>query len=1220
MAIKGLQQDNISLSSGIHRTPSIGDAGELSECVNLIPKAGELVTIPQPSSLGIHLDNDETLLHLHETSNCKNFITYTIGRDLLEPHYAPVVGKDRKIEIHNGSVSDTTKLVVYVTYKYSTRWLLPEDDNPEFALTLKLQDGASVTLHLGEDYSERSIYHTFNYRRTYLFTAEDVTGWDFMSNPVVSASVTPTIYVNDRCSVSVHSLSDGDEHTQEEAQYKEPDTSLYLYYRTEEDEATLQPVGNIAYVDNDERGVQCVSLGNILIVRTPDGGLNYFYWKDGEYKTLPPLQTPDIRPYLETRLMGLPSLLATFGEDFVADLNTNLIGASLITTTDLEKLYQGSVRYLNLNSESKENLYTKIFSITNQVTYSLSRKGLFYAPFFVRFALRMFDGTHVLHTSPILLTPTSLAKPFFGIYSSATDKALFDPIFSASELRAIIKLNNPAWKDLLTHLDVYVSPPLVDYTANSDTIKGVMKYDAATKPEDIEAIVDITEAERALYEIEPWYQKERDKVSHILTDYAENDESYFAINSNKWVGKKTNTTYSRRYRICYVLIKTSDLENTTTISTLSGTDIKGEFKEINPSQVIFTKKTGGDVTWADTGVTDVANYSYLLTASVSGGKQSVRYGMLIPSNDIDVTYVFFKGEEEGSNKPNFVFDISSSAGANIQDKVQDNSSFFLVKSIPIDEIVEESEYSIDINEFVLNTLESRETLSDLGQMRNYGSLFDYITSYNNRFHAVVSTKSLPMSDSLSLSSPAARIVEDGSELIPIIKAYAEVQTNGQTAYKTIPITSRLSLFWATTNGLIYVSYPNRNTTRIVIATGSLQIMEVPLRAHPTLNLALSFNLWKPLETKILGTYESEDALFSSPEWTKYLEGSDKIKYGNRLAVTGEGNPFRFDETLGVSLQSEIMAMAAPTKALSQGQFGQFPLYAFCQDGIWALEVSSEGTYSAKQPVSRDIMTKSSSLCQIDNAVIYVTKQGLKIISGSDVQNISTKIAGLNISEEFFVNAVETFYQSMDENPLIVPDTAQFVQQIQDAKIVYDYANNLLHVFPKSLLYGINEKHYVYSFMTGEWSTQVLNQHLITSVPVYPLSILQMQKIGLLTDDDSNSDEGSTELVNGLYSYTNEVTDDMQIGYALTRSNPLGDPLSRKMLADLRLIGQKTQDQTLRRTAVYVSNDNRHWQRLTSLKKMSAKYYRFLVMGYMHALDTLSGISIQYQERYTNKLR
>ena len=44
-----MEQQDISLSYGIHRSPSIGNEGELSECVNLIPKNGELVNI-QPVS------------------------------------------------------------------------------------------------------------------------------------------------------------------------------------------------------------------------------------------------------------------------------------------------------------------------------------------------------------------------------------------------------------------------------------------------------------------------------------------------------------------------------------------------------------------------------------------------------------------------------------------------------------------------------------------------------------------------------------------------------------------------------------------------------------------------------------------------------------------------------------------------------------------------------------------------------------------------------------------------------------------------------------------------------------------------------------------------------------------------------------------------------------------------------------------------------------------
>jgi hypothetical protein len=281
---------------------------------------------------------------------------------------------------------------------------------------------------------------------------------------------------------------------------------------------------------------------------------------------------------------------------------------------------------------------------------------------------------------------------------------------------------------------------------------------------------------------------------------------------------------------------------------------------------------------------------------------------------------------------------------------------------------------------------------------------------------------------------------------------------------------------------------------------------------------------------------------------------------------------------------------------------------FCSDGIWALEVGNDGTYSVRKPISRDVCTNPAAITQLDGSVAFVTKQGLKMISGSNVSLLSANVEGLNVGEDFFVSELEDWWDKIrPEGSITTPvvtDTSQFVEQLQGAQIAYDYANSLLHIFPLNndddSGEEIIEKHYAYSLENGEWSTQILPMKIFTSVPCYPLSVIQFGR--------------------KLYSYTKETTDDMQIGYALTRSNAMGNPVSRKMLADLRLIGQQTQTDSNRAVAIYVSNDNRSWFPLTSLKKMSAKYYRFLVMGYMHALDTLTGIVLQYQERFTNKMR
>lgn len=76
-----MERKNISLSYGIHRSPSIGADGELSECVNLIPKNGELTSVLPPKDTGIMLDEGELLLFVHTTSRYKNYI-YAVGNTI----------------------------------------------------------------------------------------------------------------------------------------------------------------------------------------------------------------------------------------------------------------------------------------------------------------------------------------------------------------------------------------------------------------------------------------------------------------------------------------------------------------------------------------------------------------------------------------------------------------------------------------------------------------------------------------------------------------------------------------------------------------------------------------------------------------------------------------------------------------------------------------------------------------------------------------------------------------------------------------------------------------------------------------------------------------------------------------------------------------------------------------------------------------------------------
>ena len=109
---------------------------------------------------------------------------------------------------------------------------------------------------------------------------------------------------------------------------------------------------------------------------------------------------------------------------------------------------------------------------------------------------------------------------------------------------------------------------------------------------------------------------------------------------------------------------------------------------------------------------------------------------------------------------------------------------------------------------------------------------------------------------------------------------------------------------------------------------------------------------------------------------------------NVLFVSTHQNPFVFPVSSRITLPvGKILSVSSNTEAISQGQFGQFPLYAFTDDGIWALEVASDGKYTARQAVSREVAI-NSNIMQMDKALAFITAKGVSLLSGQNTEHIS----------------------------------------------------------------------------------------------------------------------------------------------------------------------------------------------------------------------------------------
>ena len=377
----------------------------------------------------------------------------------------------------------------------------------------------------------------------------------------------------------------------------------------------------------------------------------------------------------------------------------------------------------------------------------------------------------------------------------------------------------------------------------------------------------------------------------------------------------------------------------------------------------------------------------------------------------------------------------------------------------------------------------------------------------------------------------------------------------------------------------YLFYPDSNIDKAIIERTDETTTEwatVVMKSHPYIQGSYWFDNFKGLAWSKNGTkLEATESIVNEP---------------NKIYTSDVNNPFIFPlEGINSVGTGEIIGLSTVTQALSQGQFGQFPLYVFSTNGIWAMEVNDEGFYSSVHPISRDVCNNKRSITQIDTAIIFSTDNGLKLLYGSEIQDISLKMNNQNIDETDY-NVLEEF------SDLFVKDTDEFVIMLKDCSISYDYSHGLVHIYPSGV-----DKHYVYNIENGEYSTYIGKEgSVISSVNDYPGMISQI---------------GSD-----LYSYQKQQSDTIRKGVLITRPISLSDPLAMKVINDLRLIYHKTKDDTRCRYAMFVSNDGYKWMKRTSLRGHSFKYFRFVIYTEMSDTDALQGMSIMFDYRRTNRLR
>lgn len=397
----------------------------------------------------------------------------------------------------------------------------------------------------------------------------------------------------------------------------------------------------------------------------------------------------------------------------------------------------------------------------------------------------------------------------------------------------------------------------------------------------------------------------------------------------------------------------------------------------------------------------------------------------------------------------------------------------------------------------------------------------------------------------------------------------------------------------------YFFYPNPNAKYVHFDTNRGSCW-MKLKQHPFLYGAYYFD----------GYYGYKAGEVDIP-----TEISESLYKHNYMYTSEVDNPFLFPAS-GVNAigSGEIVAIKTATKAMSQGTaFGTNPLYAFCTDGIWALEVGATGVFAAKQPVSRETLAGGSALSatQIDNSILFLSERGLMELVGGETRLLSGALQEMHST--FDVTELPHWADIMERfggGDYLEAD--DFMDYVEGARIAFDYVRYRVIVFrPYDESDAVSHVAYVYDMGSKMWGTVESRMRSV----VEDGAATMVNYVGV----DGNVRAG--EFVKG-----GEAIAGGGMGVYTTRPLKLG---AADTLKTVRTLVERSFTQSPRYLAMWGGRDMKSWSLVCAvaggrMPRLSGTPYKyFIVAGWVRLTingDAISRLTMDVKEKYTDKLR
>ena len=288
-----------------------------------------------------------------------------------------------------------------------------------------------------------------------------------------------------------------------------------------------------------------------------------------------------------------------------------------------------------------------------------------------------------------------------------------------------------------------------------------------------------------------------------------------------------------------------------------------------------------------------------------------------------------------------------------------------------------------------------------------------------------------------------------------------------------------------------------------------------LKAHPFLSMAYWANytkietLWTQGGEEDPDYYGYEHLLISLANDTVLHETTpetDNRYYldENRLQVSRIDNPFVGEAKHSYQVggqDSKILGIATSSVQVSDGQFGEFPLFIFTNEGVYTLRQGIDPAilYSTISPVSKERLLPGT-ICEIGAGIIYCTADGVKLMSGTSVKNLSESM--LLGSDNHLVGDADYLKLINGEGLAVVDlwgllDAVDFKQYIAGATIAFDsYQSEIIICNPTyDYSYLYNLKFDVWSKISQTWDYFIVINPKFYGVNVGTLKDMEAENAG-----------------------------------------------------------------------------------------------------------------------------